>query len=122
VFPRVLAVHTRPALDDIEVVVAADGEAAIASLRDESFDAVYVDLSLPALDGWVVLSAVGSWSERPRLVAQVADRADIERAHALGADVCVLAGTAVHARALHSAWHPHRKTSSRRTTTSGAPA
>jgi two-component system, cell cycle response regulator DivK len=37
-----------------EVVVAADGETAIALAEDQSLDLVLMDISLPGLDGWQV--------------------------------------------------------------------
>lgn len=103
--PRVLMVQRDlsfdgPDLEDIEPAIAPDGETALGVLRRERFDAVLVDLRLEPLDGWCVLAAVGSWSERPRLIAVVGDRGDIERALHLGADLCVMAGTQLHARAL----------------------
>ena len=48
-----------------------------------------VDLTLPPLDGWCVLAAVGALTERPLLVVRVADPADAGRAIALGADAWV---------------------------------
>jgi CheY-like chemotaxis protein len=120
VVPRVLAVCTAPALDDVELVVAPDGDSAARYVLEEPFDAVYLDLAHPPLDGWVVLATIGAWAERPRLVAQIADRHDVARARLLGADHCVLAGTTMHARALQSAWQPHPATNCRRPTTSGA--
>jgi CheY-like chemotaxis protein len=105
VVPRVLMVQREldfdgPDLEDIEPAVAADGGEALARLRTERFDAVMVDLRLEPLDGWCVLAAIGCWSERPRVIAVVGDREDIERAMVLGADLCVAAGTQLHARAL----------------------
>ena len=50
----------------------------------------------------------------------VPDRSHVARAHKLGADLCVLAGTAVHARALQPAWRRHHAINSRRPTTTGA--
>jgi CheY-like chemotaxis protein len=105
VVPRVLMVRQDlyfdgPDLEDIEPAIAPDGETALALLRRDRFDAVLLDLRLEPLDGWCVLAAVGSWSERPRLIAAVGDRGDIDRALLLGADLCVMAGTQVHARAL----------------------
>jgi CheY-like chemotaxis protein len=123
VVPRVLVVHDRP--DDageVEWEVAPDGETALDLLAREPFDAVVCDLGLPPLDGWCVLAAVGPRPERPRLIARVADRSDIERARHLGADLCVLAGTQLNARAFQSTWKQHRKTNSPRPTTSGVPA
>jgi hypothetical protein len=87
-----------------------------------------LDLSLPPLDGWYVLAALGHipLADRPRVVAMVAARPDIERARMLGADLCVAAGTAVHARALSSPnkerpWRRSPASSCPRPTTSGAP-
>jgi len=108
VVPRVLTVRQDldfdgpdlPDLEDVEPAIASDGETALALLRRERFDAVLLDLRLDPLDGWCVLAAVGSWSVRPRLIAAVGDRGDIDRALHLGADLCVMAGTHVHARAL----------------------
>jgi CheY-like chemotaxis protein len=105
VVPRVLMVQRDlyfdgPDLEDIEPAVAEDGEAALAWLRTERFDAVLVDLRLEPLDGWCVLAAVGHWPEKPRVIAVVGARCDIDRALLLGADLCVMAGTQLHARAL----------------------
>jgi len=115
--PRVLMVE--PALSgrdlpDVEVAVAADGSAALDRLRRERFDAVVCDLGLEPLDGWCVLAAAGGWTDRPRLVAVVADTGQAGRARRLGADLCLPAGTKLHARALlgslrRSAQHPRRE-------------
>ncbi len=137
--PRVLMVQRDRRLDglateDAEPVIAADGEAAIALLRRQPFDTVLVDLDLAPLDGWCLLAAVGSWPDRPRLVAIVADRADtdrvradVDRARVLGADLCVAAGTDVNARALERSTKETRcprplTTSSPRTTKAGVSA
>ena len=98
--PRVLTVQNGPEVEDAEAVIATDGDAALTLLRREPFDAVIVDLRLEPIDSWCVLAAVGSWAERPRLVAIVGARTDIGRALILGADLCVAAGTPLHARAL----------------------
>jgi DNA-binding response OmpR family regulator len=102
VVPRVLMVQSGPDLQDAEPVVAADGDAALALLRHERFDAVVIDLGLAPLDGWCVLATVGNWVERPRLVAIVSADEHVGRALVLGADLCVPPGTPVHARALLS--------------------
>ncbi len=127
--PRVLMVE--PALSgrdlaDVEVAVAPDGHAALERLRRERFDAVVCDLGLEPLDGWCVLAAAGGWRERPRLVALVADAGEAGRARRLGADLCVAAGTKLHARALlgstkeKTIWRRPHSTSSRRPTRPGA--
>jgi DNA-binding response OmpR family regulator len=100
VVPRVLTVQHGPDVEDAEAVVAADGDAALTLLRREPFDAVLVDLRLEPIDSWCVLAAVWGWTDRPRLVAVVGARTDIGRALILGADLCVAAGTPLHARAL----------------------
>jgi CheY-like chemotaxis protein len=118
VAPRVLVVERGLDLGDVEQTVAPDGESALALLAHEAFDAVVLDLSLAPLDGWCVLAALGPGPDRPRVIAVVGGRADTARATALGADLCVLAGTTVHARALTPAWQRHHATSSRPTTNS----
>ena len=100
--PRVLVVHRELDLEGVEQEVAPDGDAAVALLERERFDAVFLDLGLPPLDGWCVLATVGAWpdSGRPRIVVTVATRADLGRARALGADLCLTTGTTVNPRAL----------------------
>jgi CheY-like chemotaxis protein len=122
VIPRVLTIQAELDVDDVEVAIAVDGPDALVRLVREHFDAVVIDLALPPLDGWMILAELGTWPRRPRVIATVADRADILRARALGADLCVLAGTTIHARALAPAWQTTTRTSFRRPTTSGVPA
>ena len=117
---RVLAVQRALDVDDVEWVVAPDGETACSWAERDAFDTVVVDLSLPVLDGWLVLATLGGVNGRPRLIAIVPDRAHVSRAHKLGADLCLLAGTALHARALEPAWRKHHAINSRRPTTTGA--
>ncbi len=120
--PRVLVVEPRFELDGIEQIAAPDGEAAVALLQRAWFDAVIIDLRREPLDGWCVLSAIGCWPTRPRLVAIVGERADMARAKSLGADRCTLAGTRLNVRALHEACRLHPETSSPSPTQSGARA
>jgi DNA-binding response OmpR family regulator len=87
VVPRVLVVHRGLDVDDVEQAVAPDGDAALALLDAEPFDAVVVDLGLPPLDGWCVLARVASRPQHPRLVAIVRDQRDRERAERLGAEL-----------------------------------
>ena len=84
---------------------------ALELLDRERFDAVLLDLNLPPIDSWLVLAALGHRSERPRIVVAVGNQNEVERAQALGADVCVVAGTTAPARALTSAWQRHQRTS-----------
>ena len=122
--PRVLVVNDRPDDSDpdsyrVDWEVVPDGPAALDLLGRERFDAVVCDLSLPPLDGWCVLAALGPQAERPRVIARVGARGDIERARFLGADLCVLAGTQLNARAFEPSWKRHPKTNSPQPTTSG---
>ena len=123
--PRVLTVQNGPDLEDAEAVVAADGDEALGLLRRERFDAVILDLGLAPIDSWCVLATVGNWVERPRLVAIVTDPDHVGRALVLGADLCVMAGTQLHARALCRSTKEMKcpqplPTSFPRTTTAGA--
>jgi DNA-binding response OmpR family regulator len=123
VVPRVLAVQERLDVSDPtefvwEQAVVTDGEAALALLDRERFDAVLLDLNLPPIDSWLVLAALGGRAERPRIVVAVGDQNEVERAQALGADVCVVAGTTAPARALTSAWQRHQTRGSRPTPSS----
>jgi DNA-binding response OmpR family regulator len=119
---RVLVVQRRFDVDGVEQEVAPDGEAAFALLGREAFDAVWLDLSLAPLDGWFLLAAIGSWARRPRLIARLGAHDDVERAQALGADICVLAGTSLNARALEAACRQPRANNFPSPTTSGVPA
>jgi hypothetical protein len=114
VVPRVLVIGDEN-IDGVELVRAAHAPDTL----DEPFDAVIVDVSLPPLDGWLALATLGARSRRPRLIARIPDRADASRAYCLGADLCVLAGTTVHARALQSTCQRHHEINSRRPTPSG---
>jgi CheY-like chemotaxis protein len=119
VIPRVLVLGEAH-LGAVEIIHAADGPEALRLADSEPLDAAVVDLSLPPIDGWMALASLGARRPKPRIVAVIADRADIPRARALGADVSVLAGTPVHARALESVCREHHEISSRRPTPSGA--
>lgn len=95
---RVLVVQSREALAyatcralhdaGIEASVALDGDTAVRLAVTDPPDAVVFDLTLPVLDGWFVLSALGARSPRPRLVAY-GPAADAARATRLGVDACV---------------------------------
>jgi CheY-like chemotaxis protein len=84
--PRVLVVQRPLDVEDVEIAVALDGPEAITRAASEPFDALLVDLSLPVLDGWFVLAALGDSPDRPRIVAIATDRDDVMRAVSLGAD------------------------------------
>ena len=82
------AVRATLADADMESLTVPDGFAAVAAIDAWDPDVVLLDLTLPPLDGWWVLAAVGARAERPLLVVR-ADRTEIDRAIALGADAWV---------------------------------
>ena len=54
-----------------EVVMAVDGEQAVAMAQSEKPDLILMDMSLPVIDGWeatrrVNRRAVRAWTARPR--------------------------------------------------------
>ena len=97
--PRALVIQSRPdlaravsaSLADVEVhaIVLSDGHAVVSAVETWEPHVVLVDLTLPPLDGWCVLAAVGARADRPLLVVRVADASQVERAIALGADAWV---------------------------------
>ncbi len=64
-----------------------DGAAAVEALRSHTPDVMVLDLSMPRLDGFGVLSAMAALGARTRTVVVTARHApqDVERAIALGA-------------------------------------
>jgi DNA-binding response OmpR family regulator len=72
----------------IETVRADDGLDALRLVATYDPELVVLDLTLPPLDGWCVLSALGSEraGRRPEIVVRVADHRHAERALRLGAD------------------------------------
>jgi CheY-like chemotaxis protein len=97
--PRALVVQSRPevaravsaSMADAEVhtIVLSDGHAVVTAVETWAPHVVLVDLTLPPLDGWCVLAAVGALADRPLLVVRVADASQVDRAIALGADAWV---------------------------------
>jgi len=73
----------------VEALVVADGQTALSVVGTWDPAVVLVDLTLPALDGWYVLAAVGAFADRPLLVVRVEHASDAARAIALGADAWV---------------------------------
>ncbi len=76
--------------DGHEVVVACDGESALASARGATFDAVLLDLHLPDMLGYDVAHALrnGVLSEAATIVMITGDAtAELDRANAIGIDI-----------------------------------
>jgi DNA-binding response OmpR family regulator len=74
----------------VEAIRADDGADAVRLVGICEPDVVLVDLTLPPLDGWCVLAALGEMphglGRRPEIVVRVADHSQAERALRLGAD------------------------------------
>jgi two-component system response regulator (stage 0 sporulation protein A) len=79
--------------EDVELVgCASDGMQALNMLREEACDVLVMDLIMPTLDGFAVLSMLDTLPNRPRVIVLTAlGRGDfITRAMQLGADYYML--------------------------------
>ena len=87
--PRVLIVDDEESIrrtlreileyEDVEVDEASDGDAALAKLRERTFDAVLLDIKMPKRDGIEVLdTCLEVWPELP--VIMISGHADIKTA------------------------------------------
>jgi DNA-binding response OmpR family regulator len=75
------------AREGVETIRAADGPDTLRLVATYEPEVVLVDLTLPPLDGWYVLAALGHQRGcRPEIVVKVADHRHAERALRLGAD------------------------------------
>jgi len=72
-----------------QVAVAADGDEALSALLEDSYDLIILDLVLPKVDGFVVLSKIKKdprFSKIPIIVVSNLSQAeDIKKAKSLGA-------------------------------------
>ena len=73
--------------EGFETALAADGELALARVRDERFDLMLLDVMMPVLDGWAVLERLPEIAGAPAVIVVSAKTAaaDIARAKELGA-------------------------------------
>jgi two-component system, OmpR family, KDP operon response regulator KdpE len=70
-----------------EVEQAADGSAGVQALKDKSFDVVLLDIGLPFVDGWHVLTTLeGRRLPSVIVISARGDQADKVRALDMGAD------------------------------------
>ena len=61
------------------VLEAGDGQAALESIRSDSFDLVLLDLRMPIVDGWAVLASLSEEGRTPDLpVIAISAHADPE--------------------------------------------
>jgi DNA-binding response OmpR family regulator len=70
-----------------EVVMAADGEMALARMEEHKPDLVLLDVMMPVLDGWGVLERKRSRGDDTAVIMLSAksEQADVDRALGLGA-------------------------------------
>ena len=74
-----------------EVVIARDGLEALQQEAVTHPNLVILDVNLPALDGWEVCKRIKARRDVPVILLTVrAERADIERSRAVGADEHIL--------------------------------
>ena len=59
--------------ENYEVLEAADGESAVAAVRNGSPDLVILDIMMPKLDGFAVVRAIRQQSDIPVLILSGAD-------------------------------------------------
>lgn len=73
-----------------EVVTAEDGDQAVEKIKSENFDLVILDLIIPKIDGFTVLSEIKSQEKYKKLPVLVASNLgqieDVNRAMKLGAN------------------------------------
>lgn len=75
--------------DGFEVVTASNGEEALEKIKEESPDVVLLDLLMPKMDGWEVLSKIKEQKgEKPVIIVltNLGDKKNIDKALAMGAD------------------------------------
>jgi CheY-like chemotaxis protein len=94
---RILVVQRPLDVDGVDQHIAADGDAALGLVEEQSFDAVVLDLSLPPLDGWCVLARLGARHPLPFVIVAAYDAADVDRARRLGGEVHLLPWSALGA-------------------------
>jgi DNA-binding response OmpR family regulator len=68
-----------------DVLLAADGEMALARIAEHKPDLVLLDVMMPLLDGWGVLEAIDGQGRAVVVVSAKADPRDAQKALELGA-------------------------------------
>lgn len=69
-----------------DVIVAEDGEEGLKIAREQPFDLILVDIIMPKLDGFAVLSALKESGKRSTVIvlSNLGQQEDIEKAKKLG--------------------------------------
>jgi CheY-like chemotaxis protein len=75
-----------PVTNDLKLIEANGGEAAISYCVTESVDVMVLDMHMPSIDGLDVLRAIRNLADPPCVVAWSADEIALRRAVALGAE------------------------------------
>jgi CheY-like chemotaxis protein len=73
-----------------QVVTAADGPHALEIVRSRRPRAVFLDVTLPEMSGWDVLTHILAIPDPPAVVLLTADSAAVRRAERSGADAAIL--------------------------------
>lgn len=86
--PQILrAIRTSLQARGYDVLMAANGETALALLADAEVDLVVLDLGLPGIDGQEVIERVRDWTNVPIIVLSVREAQEQKvKAFAVGAD------------------------------------
>jgi len=72
---------------EAEVIFSANGESGVKSAKSEHFDTILLDLILPDISGYEVLSRIRSFSQTPIIIVTVTrSPEDVTRAISLGAN------------------------------------
>ncbi|MCP4457800.1 MAG: response regulator [Cytophagales bacterium] len=70
---------------DMEIITRKNGKEALAQLKNESPDAMFIDLNMPVMDGWEVLENLSTSNDKSPfpiiIVTSSIDPSDIEKAN-----------------------------------------
>jgi DNA-binding response OmpR family regulator len=73
--------------DGHRAILASDGRMALERIAEESPDVICLDLMMPVMDGWSVLSELNAWTDAPPVIVVSAKTSDEDmiKAFELGA-------------------------------------
>jgi DNA-binding response OmpR family regulator len=86
--PMAHALQLKLQREGFAVDVAPDGEAAMAMLTKNSYDALILDLIMPKMNGFEVLEGIQELKTKPKVIvaSNLSQEQDAQRAKSLGAD------------------------------------
>ncbi len=77
-----------------EVILAHDGEAGLAAVKEHKPDGIILDLLMPGMDGFTVLGKlkedVNTKNIKTIVLTSITEKAELERAKKLGAIDCLI--------------------------------